>query len=97
MALPATSKLLAHLDQYRRSDWWVGYKLIVPITKEDLKSGKNTVEFLPKDVLNPTRIEEKGQIVPFGKYKGKTIDWLRENDENYLEWLRENVKGFKNV
>ena len=25
--------------------------------------------------------------MPFGKYKGKTIQWINENDHKYLEWL----------
>lgn len=26
-------------------------------------------------------------IIPFGKYKGKTFSWINSNDSGYLRWL----------
>lgn len=31
----------------------------------------------------------------FGKYKGKTIEWVEKNDLSYLNWCIENIKNFK--
>ena len=28
-------------------------------------------------------------IITFGKYKGKTIDWIAENDPSYIIWLND--------
>lgn len=33
-------------------------------------------------------------VLPFGKYKGKTIKYVYENDESYLAWLIENTNDF---
>jgi hypothetical protein len=33
----------------------------------------------------------------FGKYKGKTIDWIKENDINYYEWASKNIPNFGTV
>jgi uncharacterized protein (DUF3820 family) len=27
--------------------------------------------------------------MPFGKYRGKSIKWIAEHDEKYLEWLED--------
>ena len=32
--------------------------------------------------------------IQFGKYKGKTYRWLKENDPHYFAWAEENVEGF---
>lgn len=32
--------------------------------------------------------------IQFGKYKGKTYKWLKENDPHYFTWAEENVEGF---
>lgn len=29
-------------------------------------------------------------ILPYGKHKGKTIEWLEENAPSYLFWIKEN-------
>jgi hypothetical protein len=33
--------------------------------------------------------------LPFGKYKGKTINWIKENDTSYYNWLESNVKDLE--
>jgi hypothetical protein len=32
-------------------------------------------------------MESKNQKVQFGKYKGKLVSWVVENDINYAMWL----------
>lgn len=40
-------------------------------------------------------IEKKNPaVLMFGKYKGKTYQWVRKNDMNYFEWACREVKGF---
>lgn len=29
-------------------------------------------------------------IMPFGKYKGKSLKEIEEQDPNYIDWLRKN-------
>ena len=31
------------------------------------------------------------QRMVFGKYKGRTVQWIRDNDASYLRWLLDNV------
>ena len=33
--------------------------------------------------------------MPFGKYKGKTIEYIIDTDVSYMSWIIENVKTFK--
>ncbi len=33
----------------------------------------------------------------FGKYKGKTISWIKENDINYYDWASKNIPNFDTV
>lgn len=42
----------------------------------------------------PLKKEEKKKIFTFGKYKNKTFDYVRANDENYWNWCCENIKDF---
>jgi len=32
-------------------------------------------------------------VMPFGKYKGKTASWITESDPEYALWGAENLKG----
>lgn len=34
-------------------------------------------------------------VLLFGKYKGKTINWVLEKDCSYLRWCLDEVEGFK--
>lgn len=29
----------------------------------------------------------ENMVMPFGKYKGKTIQWIADNDVLYLDWM----------
>lgn len=49
-----------------------------------------------------SRIKEKEDIGPikkkkiqFGKYKGKTLNWLYKNDNSYLLWVLRETKDKK--
>jgi uncharacterized protein (DUF3820 family) len=49
-----------------------------------------------------SRIKEKEDISPikkkkiqFGKYKGKTLNWLYKNDNSYLLWILRETKDKK--
>jgi hypothetical protein len=33
-------------------------------------------------------------MITFGKYKGKTLKWIEENDLPYYNWMENNVKNF---
>lgn len=30
----------------------------------------------------------------FGKYRGKTLEWVLEHDVEYIEWAREEIEWF---
>jgi hypothetical protein len=33
-------------------------------------------------------------MITFGKYKGKTLNWIEDNDLTYYTWMENNVKNF---
>jgi hypothetical protein len=39
--------------------------------------------------------EKKSKKITFGKYKGKSIDWIKQNDAGYIKWCLDNIKGFE--
>lgn len=40
-------------------------------------------------------IATKSYVLDFGKHKGKTVNWVLQNDPGYILWLdRENVRKF---
>jgi len=36
-------------------------------------------------------------IMPFGKYRGQTMEWVKENDPSYLMWVINTVRNKKTV
>ncbi len=50
-----------------------------------------------RDVYRQKPIDSKDYVMPFGKYKGKTIKEVIEGwcDAQYLVWLHENSDGFE--
>lgn len=36
----------------------------------------------------------EGSAITFGKYKGKPMKWVRDNDPSYWEWCAENINWF---
>lgn len=64
------------------------------------KDGSNFVSRIkPKEVkkkITKTKnMKKRKEILLFGKYKGKDINWIIKNDHNYYIWCIENVKDFK--
>lgn len=41
-----------------------------------------------------SKIYDYDNILDFGKYQGKTIDFVFENDFKYFDWLVNNVDNF---
>ncbi len=35
------------------------------------------------------------KVIKFGKYKGKSYNWVYKNDLNWMTWAFGNVQGFK--
>ncbi len=35
------------------------------------------------------------KTLKFGKYKGKTYNWVYKNDPRWLDWAFENIQGFE--
>ena len=104
MPLNSEQKLKAEVDWAKRSDEWLGFKHIKPITKEQLKTGAGPIEFLPSNILKSPEVAScsensaqtvKSGVFPFGKYKGKTFEWVKENDESYWSWAKENINLIK--
>lgn len=79
---------------------------IVPLTKEDLLAGRNGVEkiaykeiFSSKTPIQAAPAPKQSSSAPakvmkFGKYKGQTTEWIKQNDPRYYEWALENIRGF---
>ena len=38
--------------------------------------------------------KQPSKKLTFGKYKGKTLDWLKQNDFGYYTWAKENISWF---
>lgn len=100
MPLLPQSKILAEVDKVHAKDDWLTF--VKPISKNDLKFGRGAIQHLPNDIItNPERkIEaddgDNSPIMRFGKYKGRTHDYVKKNDASYWLWLKENVAAFSN-
>ena len=67
---------------------------IKPLLKEDLLQGKNGVEKMTTEEIFG-KSSQTAKIFKFGKYNGKSYEWVKEHDEQYFDWCIGNVKGFK--
>jgi len=100
--LPSDIKLRAAVDLKRRSDEWLGFKHVTAITKEDVKFGRGAVLHMSaRDWWAEANGQQKSEKVTsgvkvmwIGKYKGKTAEWIEENDYGYHKWALENIKGY---
>jgi hypothetical protein len=86
------------------------YRNIIGITTENMENGTGGIERLkypPWDSRNDSKDDGKTKdenggsqsnktpkVLSFGKYKGRTKDWVKENDINYYNWAAENIKNF---
>ncbi len=53
------------------------------------KDGKNFTSRLKNNI---PKKKIKSFKISFGKYKGKTLQWIKENDNSYLLWLHRETK-----
>ena len=92
-------KDLAARKTISKDEWMRGDK----ISFLDCVNGSGNVEHIPKGQLfskkdtnnaGHEKIEKGGNILWFGKYRGKTKQWVEENDWSYFCWATENVDGF---
>lgn len=70
------------------------------ISKQNLKFGTGIIEFLPKNILkggDENAPLDEGPIITFGKYKGKSAKWVRDNDGSYWDWAVENVAAIRKI
>lgn len=73
------------------------------ITKEQLKTaplGDGDFEFWKGRKFKEISLGSEGDakvssLIKFGKYKGKTYQWVYDNDKNYHWWACENVPNYK--
>lgn len=49
----------------------------------------NTTPFV-KEFLENKLIDKDAIYLSFGKYKGKTLDYIKQNDESYIYYLKGN-------
>lgn len=42
------------------------------------------------EILDKRFKDDKDFYMPWGKYKGRSLRWIYENDERYLQWLEDN-------
>ncbi len=81
--------LQADAKKKPKNDFW---KKGARLTKEHIaiacKSGGD-LELEPDDF----GIVDK--ILKFGKYKGKTYNWVYKNDPRWMTWAFENIQGFE--
>lgn len=63
------------------------------ISKSDLEN--KTGEIIKGDLIKKSNNNAVGKdIITFGKYKGKTKQYVKEFDLQYWQWAKDNVKGF---
>lgn len=78
-------------------DWRKSEKFqnILGISLQDCINCTGQIEravIFPKASDKPEKDEN---CLTFGKYRGKTLEWVQQNDPGYWQWMKENVKGFK--
>ena len=90
-----TDSLLYISDRHERNknpkddSWKKGPK----ITLKDCIDGTGEMEKTTlKDILG-NKFTPDNQM-KFGKYKGKELKWVKDNDRGYWDWAIDNVAGF---
>jgi hypothetical protein len=43
----------------------------------------------------PKPLPIEGDTIQIGKYRGRTVDWVRKKDPGWFRWACENVRDFK--
>lgn len=92
MKLP--DKILTPVDNPNWKETCILFFKLKAITKEDLKEGKNQIVHISADEFFNRKKESDNSVVKFGKYYGKTKEWIKENDIGYYNWACENITNF---
>ncbi len=95
-------RIALEMAQEKKRAWLKSPKFlsIKGISKDDLVNGSSYVEKLkwpPWDKRNDVKgapVVNQTNLVGFGKYAAKTVEWVQDNDENYFNWASENVPKF---
>jgi hypothetical protein len=70
------------------------YLAIKKITKENLEKKTGQIEAGTPLKKVEKQGDKNSNVLSFGKYRGQTKDYVRENDPSYFAWAKENIKGF---
>jgi len=54
-----------------------------------------TGTIMPGEPLNKIGQSKAEGVITFGKHKGKTYQWVYENDSYWWEWACENINSFR--
>jgi hypothetical protein len=74
--------------------WW---RKGPSISFNDLKNGTGNVEHITSAKFFNTSDPEESRgeaLITFGKFKGKPLSWVKENERNYWDWCRGNLDWF---
>lgn len=98
MPVPSESRMRAAIDWANCGDDWLAWKQVKPITKENLIKGTGCIQLLPPNTrIGEERPEESGKLIPLGKYRGRAVDWVKQNDPNYWSWAVTNIAVFSKL
>ena len=102
MPIGPEQALIADVDRVKANDEWLGNKAIISISADNLKNGNGCIEFLSQNHLKvggwlkgEAKIENSGNSFTFGKYKGKSYQWVKQNEPSYYYWAQENISHLK--
>lgn len=56
----------------------------------DMIYDDNILSLLEKCTFKPKFFNPEYEM-NFGKYKGQTLEWIKENDKKYFDWMKENI------
>lgn len=71
----------------------------------DISGPKEAEDFVKGDYLdhdrkllmsNPDKVNKHTVVLQFGKHKGKSVEWVEENEFGYLEWMIEEIDEISN-
>lgn len=71
------------------------------VSKEEVEKYQDAKDFCHSTYKqtndpHPTlKIIELNDTMPFGKYKGKTLQEVIDTDKSYIEWVVNNVKDYQ--
>jgi hypothetical protein len=67
-------------------------KMGMPVRMPSASMRRMEFENLGKSKFGNMKHYPKKVVIPFGKYKGQTVEEVYDTDQRYLSWLSENVK-----